>query len=177
MAIDLEVVAHHEAGHAVMAIICRFVVTEIVVRKTEEYHGYVAWQMRNNPTYDDWQLAALVAASGLAAEVLLSKIKPRPGAEFLGHFSDQPRVNGYIRVSGRPGNSDAYLALAIKILGDNWSFVERVAHYSMQFDQFNATALDPESFPTLPADWKQMLASCLSTESTEWHASNTNPIN
>ncbi|QRG08701.1 hypothetical protein EZH22_10690 [Xanthobacter dioxanivorans] len=157
MAIDLEVIAYHEAGHAVMAIICRFIVTEIVVRDSEHGHGHVAWQIPDNPTADDFQLAALVTASGLAADALLYKIKPRPGTEFSGHFNDQLQVNEFIRNSGRPGNFNGYLTLAMKILGDNWSFVEHVAQCSIQFNQFRATALDPGSFPVLPADWKRML--------------------
>ena len=157
MAIDLEVIAYHEAGHAVMAIICRFVVNEIVVRNSEHGHGHVAWEIPDNPTADEWQLAALVTASGLAADALLYESKPRPGTEFSGHFNDQRQVHEFIRKSGRPGNFDGYLALAMMILGDNWSFVERVAQAAIQFNQFRATSLDPEKFPTLPENWKRML--------------------
>ncbi|MFG1426415.1 hypothetical protein [Roseixanthobacter glucoisosaccharinicivorans] len=157
MAIDLEVIAYHEAGHPVVAIICRFIGTEIVVRDSEHGHGHVAWQIPDNLTADDLQLAALVTASGLAADALLYRIKPRPGSEFSGHFNDQLQVNEFIRNSGHAVNFNGYLALAMKILGDNWSFVDQVAQYSIQSNQLRVTALDPGSSPALPADWKRML--------------------
>jgi hypothetical protein len=156
---ELDIVAYHEAGHAIMAIACGFRLTELSVNPSDVGQGFVGYNP-GAPLEDEVaQKAALVSASGVVADMLLSQRsgKPRPNEEFLGHFNDQENANRYIHLSGRPGRFDDYMVLSMKFLRDNWEHVDMFAKMLKAFPTMNPGALNLDVFPRLPADWQRQL--------------------
>ncbi|TJV70067.1 MAG: hypothetical protein E5X76_22760 [Mesorhizobium sp.] len=156
---EWDIVAYHEAGHALMAIACGFQLTELSVDESDVGKGFVGYNPNATLEGDVAQKAALVSASGLAADMLLSQQsgKQRPNDEFLGHFNDQENANRYIALSGRSGRFDGYMAVSMWFLRANWEHVDCLAKLLKVFPKLNPNALNLEAFPKLPDEWQRWL--------------------
>ncbi|MDX8498017.1 hypothetical protein RFM99_06260 [Mesorhizobium sp. VK4C] len=158
---ELDIVAYHEAGHAVMAIACGFRLTELSINPSDVGRGFVGYVTGAALEGEIAQKAALVSVSGLVADMLLSQQsgKARPNDEFLGHFNDQENAHRYIRLCGQRGSIDDYMVLSMLFLRENWSHVSRFAEMLKVFPTMNPGALNLEIFPKLPEDWRRRLDS------------------
>lgn len=156
---ELDIVAFHEAGHAIMAIACGFQLTALSIEPSDVGGGFVRYNPGAVLEGEIAQKAALVSASGLVADMLLSQQsgKARPNDEFQGHLDDQKNANRYISLSGRPGDFDDYMLLSMMFLRDNWEHVSRFAEMLKAFRTMNPGALNLEAFPKLPEDWQRTL--------------------
>ena len=156
---ELEIVAYHEAGHAVMAVACGFQLTQLSISRSDVGKGFVGYNVGAELEAEIAQKAALVSVSGLVADMLLSQRsgKPRPNGEFLGHFNDQQNANRFLHLSRKPGQFDDYMVLSMKFLRDNWEHVDMFAKMLKAFPTLNPGALNLDVFPRLPEDWQRQL--------------------
>lgn len=166
---ERDIVAYHEAGHAVMAIACGFQITAITIDPSEIGEGYVAYHTGTVIEGEVAQKAALVSASGLVADYLLAlqSGKKRLDDVFLGHFNDQDNARRYIELSGEAGSFDDYMMVAMLFLKENWMFVRTIAEALKGVSSINPDSLDLERFPLLPVDWQQRLKIAMSLPKAE----------
>lgn len=153
------IVAHHEAGHAVMAMACGFRLTQLCLLPTESNLGFVSYEVPEEIEGESARKCALVSAAGLAADLLLAKNtgKPRKDGNFWGHFNDQVACAKYIALSGMPGSFESYLVVAGAFLKENWKAVEKLAEMLKTFPELRPQALNLDFFPKLPSDWQRIL--------------------
>lgn len=134
-----QIVAYHEAGHAVMAMALGFSVSEISCIATETSKGHTVWHPPSQMTQEARIGAVLVCAAGMAADFVHWECqKDRDHDEHsLGHNGD--RDNAFIHLSAL-GQHDAfneYAMLAARYLRrpEVW---ELVAFFAKMLEDFGA---------------------------------------
>lgn len=112
---QIEITAHHEAGHAVMAMSVGFWVTEISCQASADGYGHTAWQMPLAMSDTSRVGAVLTLASGIAADNLHWSSLPDKDEEevSLGHFGDQSEARIHLAALGQGEVFDDYLSLAM----------------------------------------------------------------
>ncbi len=130
------VTAHHEAGHAVMAMSCGHKVLSISVESApfEGRLGRVETMCHSARLTIDWQLEALVCLAGVSSEYLLWQAEGR-GEEVVGdafissHGRDHPAAIGALRQIGHGDLVQLYMGCAISLLNApaRWQAIRNIA--------------------------------------------------
>lgn len=117
--------AHHEAGHAVMAISFGFPVLAVSTRPADTAAGNTWIVPPPSPSKEDHVKLALVASAGIASEVHFCRISGRLNAGFIGHISDQRVASKDLDPIGHHGLFHLYRAWAYTFLSQPvvWSAV------------------------------------------------------
>lgn len=156
---EWDIVAYHEAGHAIMAMACDFELTAISIDTEKVGEGFTGFNVRGVLAGDIARKAALVSVSGLAADMLFAKKtnKARLHEELSGHYNDQKNFHRYICLSGTTGGINDYIVVSMMFLESNWERLSSLAETLKIASTINAQALDPATFPRLPEDWGRLL--------------------
>ncbi|MVT28881.1 hypothetical protein GO496_11520 [Acidovorax citrulli] len=136
-----QIVAYHEAGHAVMAMALGFSVSEISCIATETSRGHTVWHPPSKMTQETRIGAVLVYAAGMAADYLNWKSEEgRDKNEFsLGHDGDRRNAAIHLAELGQHDAFDIYVAIAIRHLRtpEIWSFVVSFAQILEKIEAIN----------------------------------------
>lgn len=125
------VICHHEAGHAVMAIACGGRVKTISVDSEPATHyGF------SNPL--PMQCHVLIKAAGSAAHFLL-----REGEYLTGDKYDQQTAKPLLSELGHSEAWDLYLVYAANILKDRWTCVTKISQMLARTGGATETAMEP----------------------------------
>lgn len=121
---NLKRTAHHEAGHAVMAMALGGYVDAIEIQNDGKGHANLSRPLGDSAL--DRIRRILLAASGLAAEMHLCEqrgIAAQSGS--VGHFNDQEAAEADLRALGQDGKFVGFAILTAKILArpEYWKFV------------------------------------------------------
>lgn len=127
-----EITAYHEAGHAVMAMSCGFVVTRISIRPDVSSLGRTAYGIPGEMADEVRRKDVLVACGGLAADFIHFNVThgSHDDEVALGHFGDQEKAHDHLSVLGESDHFNTYLAVTIRYLTtpERWRIVEEVAY-------------------------------------------------
>lgn len=117
--------AHHEAGHAVMAMSFGFPVLAISTCPADTAVGNTWIVPPPSPSKEDHVKLALVASAGMASEVHFCRISGRLNAGFIGHISDQRVASKDLDPIGHQGLFPIYRDWAYTFLAQPavWSAV------------------------------------------------------
>lgn len=126
-----QIVAYHEAGHAVMAMALGFSVSEISCIATETSKGHTVWHPPSQMTQEARIGAVLVCAAGMAADYLNweSEEGRDENENSLGHNGDRQNAAIHLSELGQHDAFDLYVAIAIHHLKtpEIWAFVASFA--------------------------------------------------
>lgn len=125
----VELVAYHEAGHAVMAIACGFRLQRVSLRGEGTRDGHVAWYVPSIRTRELQLRAVLVGAGGPAADHIHRSNTPQFREEDSGAIhGDSQKAEEFL-----PGLTDVqfwcFIAASMRFLERSgaWTSVERIA--------------------------------------------------
>lgn len=117
--------AHHEAGHAVIAMALEIPVLGVVAVSDSEGHTFLDAQTlkKLSPTH-----RVLVAAAGLAAESKWCRLTgTTEGSYSIGHFNDEKEATSDLQALGHEGKFLSYVALTERLLSERWEQVGAAA--------------------------------------------------
>ncbi len=136
-----QIVAYHEAGHAVMAMGLGFSVSEISCVATETSKGHTVWHPPSHMTPEARIGAVLVCAAGMAADFShWESEKDRNQDEYsLGHNGDRDNALVHLSALGQHDAFNEYAVLAARYLSrpEVWQFVEFFAKILEDFGAIN----------------------------------------
>ncbi|XDF33155.1 hypothetical protein RBH89_13165 [Paracidovorax avenae] len=126
-----QIVAYHEAGHAVMAMAVGFSVSEISCVATETSMGRTVWYPPPQMTQEARVGAVLVYAAGMAADYLNweSKIERDQDEHSLGHNGDRRDAASHLSELGQHDSFNHYVGIAMSHLRkpEIWALVASFA--------------------------------------------------
>lgn len=138
-----QIVAYHEAGHAVMAMALGFSVSEISCIATETSKGHTVWHPPSQMTEETRIGAVLVCAAGMAADYLNWKsVADRDQDEHSsGHNGDRRNAAIHLSELGQHDAFDIYVGLAIRLLKrpELWDLVTLFAETVKDCGAINGT--------------------------------------
>jgi len=136
-----QIVAYHEAGHAVMAMAVGFSVSEISCIATNTSMGHTIWHLPSQMTHEATIGAVLVFAAGMAADYLNweGKIERDKDEHSRGHNGDRQDAAIHLSELGQHDGFDDYVGIAIIHLKkpEIWDFVVYFAHILEKIGKIN----------------------------------------
>lgn len=122
-----QIVAYHEAGHAVMAMALGFSVSEISCIATENSMGHTVWHPPPQMTQEARIGAVLVCAAGMAADYLNweSEIEKDQDEHLSGYHGDRRNAAIHLSELGQHDGFDDYVGIAMRHLREPeiWALV------------------------------------------------------
>ncbi len=149
--------AHHEAGHAVMAMSFGFHVHAISAVPIDTADGRSWIKVPSFPTDEEHMKLALVAAAGLAAEAHFCQISGMTNAMSAGHYGDKYKANESMNAIGHERLFSVYVTWAQEYLAQPsvWkTLTELVAWLSKEALLNDPDAISKIARNVLPFDSK-----------------------
>jgi hypothetical protein len=138
-----EKIAYHEAGHAIMAMACGFVVTEMSAAPSDFGRGHVAWGIPDPPDDQMRRLAVLTLAAGMAADLIHWGANGSEDEVPEGYLNDRRQAGEHLAHVGEEGAFFAYAITAANFLkrAEVWEHVEFVAKLLLKGGRINGHEL------------------------------------
>lgn len=137
-----EVVAYHEAGHAVMAALAGFRVVTLDIKAVDNRSGALHFVEPVPPTKEQALLLALVAMSGAAADYIhWNKNNHTQNEDVQGDMTDRSHAaENLSKIGYHDVNLMVVVAISAKYLeiSEIWNIVDSVAKKLLKYEELSA---------------------------------------